>query len=217
MVENKTQENTEIPSEFLDDNGDVKINELVSAYRHLLKQALGESDVQKVVPANANAYQLKMKNELIQPDDEVNQILFDHGFTNDQAQVVYDLAADKVVPLIQNMIEDIIADRELQGLEQAFGGPEQFNKVARQISEWGEKNLDQNTFNALSKTKDGILTLYQMMQGKVESPLIQGKGRVAPLDDEKTLRRLMQDPKYWRDQDPELVERIEAGFKRLYD
>ena len=33
---------------------------------------------------------------------------------------------------------------------------------------------------------------------------------------EKELKRLMQDPRYWRDQDPELVKRVEEGFKRLY-
>ncbi|MBQ4472403.1 MAG: hypothetical protein II942_04095 [Alphaproteobacteria bacterium] len=216
MVEEQT-EKIQIPSEFLDENGDVKVNELVSAYQELLAKISHENDQKKVVPPNADAYQLTMKNELIQPDAEINQILFEHGFTNEQAQVVYDLAADKVLPIIENMVDDIAADQELQGLEQAFGGPEQFNKLARQISEWGEKNLDESTFNALAKTKNGILTLYQMMQGKVESPLIQGKGQFAPLDDEKTLRQLMQDPKYWRDQDPELVQRVEAGFKRLYD
>ena len=34
---------------------------------------------------------------------------------------------------------------------------------------------------------------------------------------EETLKKLMQSPKYWRDQDPELLKRVEAGFKRLYD
>lgn len=33
---------------------------------------------------------------------------------------------------------------------------------------------------------------------------------------EKELRKLMQHPKYWRDQDPETVKRVEEGFKRLY-
>ena len=31
---------------------------------------------------------------------------------------------------------------------------------------------------------------------------------------EKELRKLMQSPKYWRDQDPETVKRVEEGFKR---
>ena len=30
------------------------------------------------------------------------------------------------------------------------------------------------------------------------------------------LRRMMQDPKYWRDNDPEYVRKIENGFKKLY-
>lgn len=33
---------------------------------------------------------------------------------------------------------------------------------------------------------------------------------------EKELKMLMQNPKYWRDRDPEIVKRVEEGFKRLY-
>ena len=33
-------------------------------------------------------------------------------------------------------------------------------------------------------------------------------------DDE--LRNLMKDPRYWKHQDPEIVKRVEEGFKRLY-
>ena len=33
---------------------------------------------------------------------------------------------------------------------------------------------------------------------------------------ERDLRRTMQDPKYWKHQDPEIVKRVEEGFKRLY-
>ena len=35
-------------------------------------------------------------------------------------------------------------------------------------------------------------------------------------EEEKNLRLLMQNPKYWRDQDPETIKRVEEGFKRLY-
>ena len=30
------------------------------------------------------------------------------------------------------------------------------------------------------------------------------------------LRRMMRDPKYWRDHDAEYVRKIENGFKKLY-
>ena len=34
--------------------------------------------------------------------------------------------------------------------------------------------------------------------------------------EEEELRRLLENPKYWRDQDPETVKRVEEGFKKLY-
>ena len=34
--------------------------------------------------------------------------------------------------------------------------------------------------------------------------------------EEKELRNLMKDPRYWKLQDPEMVKRVEEGFKRLY-
>ena len=34
--------------------------------------------------------------------------------------------------------------------------------------------------------------------------------------EEDELRNLMQDPRYWKHQDPEIVKRVEDGFKRLY-
>lgn len=34
--------------------------------------------------------------------------------------------------------------------------------------------------------------------------------------DEKELKALMKDPRYWKQQDPEMVKRVEEGFKRLY-
>ena len=149
-------------------------------------------------------------------DDKINERLFALGLTNEQVQGVYDIAADILLPQIQAMTEQIAADKELQELEKEFGGAERFNEVARQLSQWGEKNLDANTFNALATSKDGIMTLYRLMQEKQETPVMAGKSQLNTKDDEMTLRRLMQDPKYWKEQDPELVQRVERGFRRLY-
>lgn len=33
---------------------------------------------------------------------------------------------------------------------------------------------------------------------------------------ESGLKAIMRDPAYWRDQDPELVEKVNAGFRKLY-
>lgn len=34
--------------------------------------------------------------------------------------------------------------------------------------------------------------------------------------EEKELKSLMKDPRYWKHQDPEIVKRVEELFKRLY-
>lgn len=211
------KENTpKVPEKFLDENGELKTNELLKSYLTLEKKMSEPKASEKQMPKSSADYQINIKNNLIEADPQVNAILFQHGFTNEQAQVVYDLATDRILPMMQAMMEDVAADRELQKLEEAFGGLEQFNTIARQISAWAEKNLSPETFNALAKSKDGIMTMYQMMQTNSESPLIQGKGHLPEKDDEASLKKLMQNPKYWRDQDPELLKRVEAGFKRLY-
>ena len=211
------EQEIKVPEKFLDDKGDLKTEELLKSYLALERKMSESKKPEAEMPKSAKEYHIVSKNPLIEADEEINEILFQHGFTNDQAQVVYDLATDKILPVIEDMVQDIATDRELQGLEQEFGGPEQFNTIARQISAWAEKNVDPATFEALAKSKNGIMTLYKMMQGNLEAPLIQGRGQVATVDDEETLKKLMQNPKYWRDQDPELLKRVEAGFKRLYD
>ena len=108
-------------------------------------------------------------------------------------------------------------DKDLSELNKTFGGAEQFNQIARQISTWGEKNLNPQIFEALSSSKDGIMAMYQMMQNQQDPPVLSRTENIPNLDSEEDLKRLMQNPKYWKYQDPEIVKRVEAGFKRLYD
>lgn len=42
-----------------------------------------------------------------------------------------------------------------------------------------------------------------------------GKEKTKQLQ-EKELKALMQSPKYWKEQDPETVKRVNEGFKLLY-
>ena len=209
----KEQNEPKVPEKFLDKEGNVNVNDLAKSYVALEKK-LGSP--KEGIPADAKGYKINLKNPLMMVDEKINERLFALGLTNEQVQGVYDIAADIIIPQIQAMTEQISADKELQALEKEFGGAERFNEIARQLSAWGEKNLDTNTFNTLATSKDGIMTLYHMMQEKQEAPVMAGKSVLNAKDDEMTLRRLMQDPKYWKEQDPELVQRVERGFRRLY-
>ena len=213
----KETKSLEIPKKFLDENNELKTDELLKSYLALEKKMSSSPKAVGTMPDKPENYQLEMKNPLVQPDPAINKMLFENGFTNEQAQLVYDLAIEKVLPGLEQVGEELNRNKELKALEEEFGGAEQFNQVAHQIAAWGEKNLSPSVFETLSQSKDGILTMYQMMTHGIESPLIQGKGLSSAADDEATLKKLMQSPKYWRDQDPELIKRVENGFKRLYD
>jgi len=212
-LQKNLNETPTVPEKFLDKDGNVNVNDLAKSYVALEKK-LGAP--KEGIPGDAKGYKINLKNPLLVVDEKINERLFALGLTNEQVQGVYDIAADTLIPQIQAMTEQLAADKELQELEKEFGGAERFNEIARQLSAWGEKNLDSSTFNTLATSKDGIMTLYRMMQEKQEAPMIEGKSALNTKDDEITLRRLMQDPKYWKQQDPELVQRVERGFRRLY-
>ena len=209
----KEENENPVPEKFLDKEGNININDLVKSYVALEKKVGAPKEG---IPNDVKGYKINLKDPLLTVDEKINERLFQLGLTNDQVQGIYDIAADILIPQIQSMVEQLSADKELQELEKEFGGIERFNEIARQLSAWGEKNLDTKTFNALATSKDGIMTLYHMMQEKQETPVIVGKSGLNAKDDEMTLRRLMQDPKYWKEQDPELVQRVERGFRRLY-
>lgn len=70
-----------------------------------------------------------------------------------------------------------------------------------------------------------IIDLLEDIKKKQDEQLEQGKffvDRVKNMEansfqkEEKELRNLMKDPRYWKHQDPEIVKRVEEGFKRLY-
>ena len=162
----KEENETPVPEKFLDKDGNINVNDLAKSYVALEKK-LGSP--KEGIPADAKGYKINLKNPLMMVDEKINERLFALGLTNEQVQGVYDIAADTLIPQIQAMTEQLAADKELQELEKEFGGTERFNEIARQLSQWGEKNLDSATFNTLATSKDGIMTLYRMMQEKQES------------------------------------------------
>ena len=207
-----------IPDKFKDKSGDLNADALVKSYLELEKKMAARTplDPADICPEKPEDYEIQIKSDLMKNDPDINKRLFDLGLTRRQAQGIYDLAAEKVIPVIQNLSETFKLDKDLSELNKAFGGEEQFNTVARQISAWGEKNLNPKIFEALSANKDGIMAMYQMMKNSQESPVLSRSENASTPDSEEDLKRLMQNPKYWKYQDPEIVKRVEAGFKRLY-
>lgn len=166
------------------------------------------------VPDDPAGYQLTTKSEMLESDAEVNRLLHEAGFSQTQAQLVYDLAADKVLPIIEQIRGEFDAERQIARLAEHFGGEAKWSETSRQLGAWGRSHLPSDVFDALTTTYEGVVALHRMMTSGEPSLIAGGGGAQAA--SETDLKRMMRDPRYWRDRDPAFVEQVAAGFRRLY-
>ncbi|MCG5240134.1 capsid assembly protein [Azospirillum doebereinerae] len=174
-----------------------------------LRRALG-------APDTPEGYCVACDHGLFEPDAEINGRLFEAGYTPAQAQLLYDLAAERMMPLIQHLAAEFQAEREVERLVSRFGGEEKWREVSRQLLSWAGKNLPAAAVEGLSTTYEGVMALHSMMSGTEPAALSLPAGRASGGDGEAELRALMRDPRYWRERDPAVVGRVTEGFQRLY-
>lgn len=220
-----------IPPEFLDPaTGQVNLEALLRAYldlqqssRGMVRVPGGDADPATLaafrsalgVPESPDGYQVTAPHALLTPDPAVNARLHAAGFTPQQVQLVYDLAAERILPVLESMAAEVDGDRELARLVEHFGGEERWAEISRQLLAWGKATLPADVLAALSSTADGVVALYRMMQSG--EPSLGGLDRAAAgPGGEDEIKALMRDPKYWRDRDPAVMRKVADGFKRLY-
>ena len=215
----------QIPEKFLDEKGELNTSALVKSYCELEKKIgsmisvpndeSDESAKQKFnhaigVPDNANEYPT---NDLFD-DESVRNKFHEIGLTSKQVEQIYSIAEEFLQPTLKNLFELQNQTNAINELKNVFGGTEKMNDAMREINAFGEKYLPASAFEELCATPQGIQGIYKMMQS-FEPTVLTDKNVTENLSDDM-LRDMMRDPKYWRDQDPEYVRKIENGFKKLY-
>ena len=160
-------------------------------------------------------YKVDVSHGLFDVDPDVNHRLHRCGCTPEQVQEVYNLAAEKLVPMINMMHSDFSADREVEKLISHFGGAEKWKEVSRQLLAFGQRNLPPDVLDNLASSYEGVLALYRMMKSE-EPGLKKATGTNPSAMDEKELQSMMRDPRYWRDKDPAYVAKVTEGFQRMY-
>ncbi len=151
---------------------------------------------------------------LFEPDADINQRLHAKGMTQDQVQEVYDLAAEKMVPMVAQAAGDFSADREVEKLVEHFGGPDKWKEVSRQLLAFGQRNLPADVLENLSSSHEGVLALFKMMQS--DEPGLRKKADNPSSVNEQDLKSMMRDPRYWRDKGPAFVSKVTEGFEKVY-
>lgn len=226
-VDQKNLKPQTLPEKFWDaETGELRLDALIQSYIALEKKLStmipvpgdGEdkSRLHRMlgVPEKAEDYCVNCDHGLFTPDTDMNARLHERGFTPEQVQMVYDLAAEKLVPMILELSEEFKADREVERLTAAFGGPERWQEVSRQLLSFGRKNLPADVLRNLASSFEGVMALHRMMKGEdsTVSPRIESNASTSETD----LRSMMRDPKYWRQKDPAFVGKVTEGFRRLY-
>ncbi len=208
---NDTLLDDDIPQKFKDpDTGTLRRDALVQSYKELEKKMSQRPNA----PKSHEDYCIECKHGFFEADEALNKRFHDKGFTNDQVQFIYDLAAEKMVPMVIEMAGDFQADREVEKLIGHFGGPEQWKEISRQLLAFGQKSLPADVLDSLSSSCEGVMALYNMMKGK--EPSMENIPVAGENSSEKDLQSMMRDPKYWRDKDPSFVAKVTEGFQRLY-
>ncbi len=177
-------------------------------FEQAVRKALG-------VPEAPDAYRIALKDDLLQIDPEVNKRLHAAGFSPTQAQLVYDLAVERMVPLVREYAEGYRVELAQAKLAEEFGGEAAWSALAPQLANWGQANLPSSVYGALAATPEGVRALHKLMNSGEPSLRGSTAATSGPVD-EAGLRKLMADKRYWRDHDPEIVRIVSEGFKRLY-
>lgn len=222
-----------VPEKFRDpETGEVRLEALINSYKELerklssqppampdLETEDGRMQILRAlgVPETADQYEVDVSHGLFEIDPDMNTRLHQKGFTAEQVQEVYALAAEKLVPAILEMSQEFEADREVERLVAAFGGPEKWQEISRQLLAYGRKNLPDTVLENLSSSFEGVMALYHMMKGQEPGLALRDDGASkVGASGEGDLRQMMRDPRYWREKDPSFVARVTEGFQKMY-
>lgn len=214
-----------IPEKFLNNDGTLNADALMKSYSELEKKMgsmitvpTADSD-EKVrarfnraigVPETANEYPV---NELFD-DESIKNKFHEIGLTTHQVEQIYSIANEMLAPVISELYDVQNEKNAFAELKNFFGGTEKMNDALRAIDAFGKQFLPADAFDELCSTPQGIQGIYRMMQS-MEPNVETEKNEIKNLTD-SDLRRMMRDPKYWRDGDAEYIRKIENGFKKLY-
>jgi hypothetical protein len=220
-----------IPEKFRDPaTGQLNADSLLSAYLDLERRMGGmvrvpgeASSADELaafrralgVPDSPDGYCIECRHDLLTPHPEVNRRLHEAGFTSRQAQLVYDLAHEHVIPVIETMQSEFETRRGLDRLKDYFGGDARWNEAARQVSAWGRANLPPDIYQALAAHPEGIIAMQKMM-GAGEPAMGKAPPGAEPPLSEAELKKMMADPRYWKKRDPAWIGKVQEGFAKLY-
>jgi len=162
-------------------------------------------------PETAGDYQLPdIINEEEAVDNELLRWWSEHSFNNGFSQEEFEEG-------IKIYSESVLGSQPNYDDEVAKLGD---NAEARidAASLWANKFFPESALPAIEKmceSHEGIIALETMMANMKDGSFAGDTASASELN-EADLRKMMDDPKYWKDRDPHLHKQVAEGFKRIY-
>ena len=203
----------DVPEKFIDQQtGQVRMSDFAKSYRALEKQFAQRP----TSPKAPHDYKIDCAHGMFTPDADVNARMHQMGFTQDQAQEVYNMAAEKMMPMIAQIAADYEADRQVEKLINHFGGAEQWKAVSRQLLTYGQKTMPADVLANMTSSFEGVMALHRLMMSDEPGIATDAQDGLSAMAGEQDLQAMMRDPRYWRDRDPAYVQKVTDGFKAQY-
>jgi len=214
-----------IPEKFLNKDGTLNSDALIKSYTELEKKIGGMVSVPDEnsdetaqnrfrraigVPEKPEDYP---HNEMFD-DENIRAKFHEIGLTNNQVEKIYGIAQEFLSPVVSEIFSVQQEANAMSELKKFFGSDEKMHDALTEIKSFGEKFLPHDAFDELCSSAQGIQGIYKMMQSM--EPHVETSGNIEEKLSDADLRRMMRDPKYWRDHDAEYIRKIENGFKKLY-
>ncbi len=195
-----------LPAKFWDaKKGEIRLQALAKSYKLLEKRLSGASSSNAPVIDKSVEKPVDKSVDLTEENIEKPvENLVDNSVNS---------SVDKSMDDVVNLDEIALANAEL---EEVFGGADKWQRLRPQLLDWGRRNLPEAAFASLSGSVEGIKALHGLMLSRPQEPRLAAGGDLPQALDETRLRRMMEDPRYWRERDPEFVGRVLRGFQQLY-
>lgn len=214
-----------IPEKFLNEDGTLNSDALIKSYGELEKKIgtmvtiPGEDADEQTrekfkrsigVPVDANEY----PTNFLFDDESVRTRFHEIGLTKNQVEKIYEIAEEFLSPVLSDIFQTSHESNSIVELKKFFGNEDKMIDALKEINAFGEKFLPADAFESLCTTPQGIQSVYKMMQSM--EPSVKTEKNTSDNLSDQELRRMMRNPKYWKEQDPEYIRKIESGFKKLY-
>jgi len=175
----------------------------------LIKEIQAEAFADR--PETAGDYQLP---DIIDQEEAVDNDLlrwwsehsFNNGFSQEEFEEGIKIYADSVLGSQPSYDEEVakLGDNAEARIDAA--------------SLWANKFFPESALPAIEKmceSHEGIIALETMMNSMKDGSFAGDTASASELN-EADLRKMMDDPKYWKDRDPHLHKQVAEGFKRIY-